>query len=473
MAKKKTLAQRIAADPKLKAKYLSNPGLRSKLPDNMLTPEQRARRQSNALAAAPITEGSAVTNKQLGLEAADATQVRYGSQQQALQTQQARAQSLGRDQNDWYNAYRAELATHAVNTQAIGAQAVAQDQQLAQGVRGLDSSQSAAQQQQMQADAKIRGGTVDPSLATTADQASQVRQQMLAGFGSQQAGVGAAHSQYADTLAHVIAPTQQLQGRAQAANKVTDILAQIADLQGQKGAYNQQYRAGRIADEQKTVLSKQALGLDVARAQDAAKTASDKTDLARGVDPVTHKRIVKPKSVSDQKTAADLAYFKKHGYYPTHGAPKTGTTSTAAHDRKVAGNDKTRTTIATAKADAAYLKTQKIPVRGVDGKPEVGKDGKTPTGRTRALTDAEIRASLRKKYKDADVANAAMDLALLGHVSPENQRRLRQRGIGIPKEWLTSKKARKTGGALGALSGTTTKPAASRVTKTPPVKLAG
>jgi len=467
MAKKQTLAQRIAADPALKAKYLSNPGLRSKLPDKFLTPAQRKVRQTNAYNAAPITEGSAVTNKQLALEAANATRVRYGPQEQALQAQQQRAQSLGRDQNDWYNAYKAELAQHAQNVQAIGNDAVTQDAQLAQGVRGLDQSQSDAQAKQMQADAAIRGGTVDPSLATTASDASAIRQQMLAGFGSQQAGVGAANSQYADTLAHVVAPTQQLQAQAQASNKVNELIAQLAALQGDKGAYDQQYRSGRVADEAKTVLSEQALGLDVQKAQTAAQLGAARVKETHRATTVRERAATN--SPSAQKTKQQVDFFNKHGYYPPTGNPKAAKAD-AATARKQAANDKTRTTITTAKADAAYLKTQKIPVRGPDGKPEVGPDGKTPTGATRTLTEPEIRAALRKKYKDADVANAAMDLALLGHISPENQRRLKARGIGVPKDWLP-KKVRKAGTVAALTPLATALGGGSTVTKTPPVKL--
>jgi hypothetical protein len=460
--KKLTLAQRIARDPRLKAKYLANPGLRSKLPDNLLTPAQRAQRQTNAFNNAPITEGSSITNKQLGVEANNAVLTQYGGERQSLTADQQRAQSLGRDTADWYAAYRAELAAHAANTQAIGNAAVAQDAQLAQGVRGLDQAQTNDQLAAMQKDAAIRGATVDPSLAQTASNASQVRQQMLAGYGSAQAATGAARSQYADTLAHVVAPTQELQARAQAANRVSAVGDKLTALSQREGAAKANYVSGRVADEAKTVLSKQALGLDITKAQQGAAVDAANIDIKRGIDPVTHKKIVKPLTPTAEKTKADLAFFKQHGYYPPTGPPKPGkgatATGSAATARKVAANTKTRSLITTAKADAAYLKTQQIPIRDKDGK---------PTGHTRSLTEAEIRAGLRKKYKDADVANAAMDLALLGHISPENQRRLKARGIGVPKAWLP-KAARKTNtiGSLGpALS------SGSKVTNTPPVPL--
>lgn len=467
MAKKKTLAQRIAADPALKAKYLANPGLRSKLPDSMLTPQQRAQRQQNAYNAAPVTPGSSLTNRGLGVEANNAALTQYGAERQGLQTQQAQAQQLGRDQNDWYASYRAELAAHAANVQAVNAAAVQQISGLQQGVRGLDNAQSSEQLAAMQKDAAIRGATVDPSLASTASNASQVRQAALAGFGSQQANVGAANSRYADTLATVVAPTQELQARAQAANRVSQAGAQLTDLGRREGAYKANYTSGRVADEQKNVLAQQALGLDVTKAANTAAEAQARIKETHRSTTLSHKdRQAQLNSPAAQKTKQQVDFFNKHGYYPSTGSPKAGGKTAASKARQVAANDKIRVNITTAKADAAHLRQQAVPVRTPDGKVEVDKDGK-PTNRTRKLTEAEIRAGLRKKYKDADVANAAMDLALLGHVSPENQRRLRARGIGVPKAWLP-KKVRKTG-TLGSLS--TALSSGSTVSNKPPVPL--
>lgn len=440
MAKKKTLAQRIASDPRLKAKYLANPGLRSKLPSSMLTPEQRKRREAQTLARTPVTPGSSLTNADLARETANAATVRYGSAEQELAKQAQQGIALGRDTAGWYDAYRRELAQHAQNTQAI--QAATQQQMLAQGqgMRALD--QSNLQQSQTAADqsAAMRGATA-ANLAPTANDASLVRQQMFAGFGAQQAAIGGAHGQYADTMANVVAPTQKLRAMGQAAQGVRDVGEKALQLQKEKGAYADTYKQGRVADEFKNVLSQQALGLDVTKAKADASEGAARIDIARGVDPVTGKRIVKPKSATEKKTEADLAYFRKHGYYPTHGPGTAGKKVDAATQRKIQANTKTRSSIRTASADAKYLRTQKILVPGPDGKPETKeKDGKqVPTGRKRALTEPEIRAAIRKKYKDADIANAAMDLAILGHVSTENRRRLKARGIGVPKAWLPKK----------------------------------
>lgn len=335
MAKKKTLAQRIASDPKLKAKYLANPGLRSKLPDSMLSPAQRAQRQSNAFNNAPVTPGSNVTNRALGVEANNAAMLQFGSERQGLQTQQAQAQQLGRDQNDWYAAYRNELAAHAANTQAITAAAVGQDQALQAGVRPLDNAQSAEQQAAMQKQAAIQGTTVDPSLTTTASNASQVRQSMLAGYGALQAGIGGANSRYADTLATVVAPTQQLQARAQAANKVSQVGSQLTDLGRREGTYKTQYTTGRVADEQKNVLAQQALGLDVTKAQTTAALGAQRIKETHRSATLSHKdRQASIKA----RNAAEGAKVNSHGYTNSQWAAMT-----AEQRRQIIASDAKKT----------------------------------------------------------------------------------------------------------------------------------
>lgn len=441
MAKKKrSLAQRIQADPKLKAKYLGDPGLRSKLPDRLLTPELRQRRAAQAYNAAPVTPGSSLTNAQLARDMQNAQTVRYGQAEQALKQQGLGTMQLAKSEQDWYGAYQRELAQHAQNQQAINAQANAANLALQQGIGQVGQAQTQQLQQGADTSAAQRGATAG-NLGPEQAQAQAVRGQMAQGLGALQVATGAANARYAGALAGPVVGAQRLSALQRSGQDFQKVLGQGAQLAREKGAYGEEYRTGRITDEQKNVLANQALNLDTTKAKSTASTAAARIDIARGVDPVTGKKIVKPKSPTAKKTEADLAFFKQHGYYPPTGPPKTGKTSTVAHERQVQANTKTRGQITTASSDARYLKSQRIPVRGPDGKPEE-KDGK-PTGRTRKLTESEIRATLRKRYKDADIANAAMDLAILGHVSPENQRRLKAKGIGVPKQWLP-KKARKT-----------------------------
>lgn len=461
MAKKKTLAQRIAADPKLKAKYLSNPGLRSKLPDSALTPDLLKRRQANAYNATPITPGSSVTNAQLARDTAAAQTVRYGQAEQALKMQGLGTMQLARNEQDWYGGYQRELAQHAQNQQAINAQANAANLALQQGIGQVGQAQTQQLQQGADASAAQRGATAQ-NLGPEQEQAQAVRAQMAQGLGSLQVATGAANSRYADTMANVVAPAQKLSALQQSGQDFKKVLFNAGQLAREKGAYGEEYKSGRVADEFKNILAQQTLGLDTQKA--AADVQNQQATRAETKRSHQASESVAQGNLSVSRTRAQLAASKDAEQRRNKTGPYApgGSKSTAVHDRKVAANTKTRGQITTASSDARYLKSQRIPIRGPDGKPEE-KDGK-PTGRTRKLTESEIRATLRKRYRDADVANAAMDLAILGHVSPENQRRLKAKGIGVPKDWLPKpKKARKlTDVARGPATLTTKTPAALR-----------
>jgi hypothetical protein len=441
MAKKKTLAQRIAADPKLKAKYLNNPGLRSKLPDSALTPALRKQRTANAYGKQPITPGSGVTNAMLARETANAQTVKYGQAETALKEQGLGTVQLARNEQDWYGGYQRELAQHAANTQIINAQANAANLALQQGITGIGQTQAAGIQQGADADAASRGTTA-ANLGPEANAALGVRQQMAQGLGAQQVATGAASSRYAHTMAGVVAPTQKLQALQQAGRDFQGVLRQGQGLAREKGAYGEEYKSQRVADEFKNVLAQQALIGDQAK---AAATIANQT-ATRKETSRAHKasESVAQGNLGVAKSREQLAAEKdavqranKTGPY----APARGPSS-AAHDRKVVANTKTRSQINTATSDAKYLRTQKIALLGRDGKPETGKDGK-PTGRKRALTREEIRANLRKRYKDADVADAAIELAELGHVQSRTRDKLKARGISVPKAWQP-KRAKKT-----------------------------
>jgi hypothetical protein len=94
MAKTLSLAQRAKKDPKLKARALANPGLRSKLPASMLPAEMRNRRALNQRLKQPITQGSSITEGDLARESKAAMQVKYGDveqgQRQRVQEEQQR-----------------------------------------------------------------------------------------------------------------------------------------------------------------------------------------------------------------------------------------------------------------------------------------------------------------------------------------------------------------------------------------------
>lgn len=444
--KEPSLAERLKAHPDLLAKYMKNPGLRSKLPDSYLTPAQRKQRILNARLNAPVVPGSSVTGRDLAQESNAATALRYGPQERALTTQQAQARQQGIDQAGWYDQYKADLQQHATNTGQISAAAVGQMNATGAGLRGLDQSNLQQQQGALNADAATRGATA-ATLGPEADAASRVRQQMLAGFANQQSATGAANQTYADSNANVVAPAQKMRARAQSAADVRAIGDKLISVAADKGAYQQQYRAGVKSDEAKNVLAQQALtgktAVDLAKitatTTRADRTAADRKAAAAGkVNQWGYTAAQWAAMTVEQRRAI----IKGDKTKPKKVRPTTGPGS-AAYDRKVAANNKVRATIETARADAENIIGKQVAVLGVDGKPEVDTDGK-PTNRTRPVTREEARANLRKRYKDADVANAAIELAQDGYVHPVTAQRLRSRGIGVPKAWLTPPQSNST-----------------------------
>lgn len=300
MAAKQPLSVRVAHDPKLLARVLANPGLRSKLPDKYLTAAQRSKRNVNTRLNAPLVPGSPMTMRDAARTANAQTQVKYGQAEQALGTELGHAQGYARDVPGWYQQYQNDLATHAQNVQNIGAGANTALANQASGIRSLDQATLNAQQGAANSEAAQRGATAG-NLGPTASDASTVRQAMLAALAGGQTGANTANSTYADTIAKVVAPGQKLQAQTQAAGKVSDVRAKQTQLAGEKGAFNLSARQQIAADELKNVLAQQAL---------TGTQATQKANIAATTARTT-------------KTQADIDYFNKHGYYPRTGpAPK-------------------------------------------------------------------------------------------------------------------------------------------------------
>ncbi len=418
--KKKTLAQQLAADPARRAKYLANPGLRSKLPDSMLTPAQRAQRRRNTENAKPVTKGSDLTRGELARESRTATDLRYGPAERQLGTERGRAEQQGRDMGSFYDQYLAELQKHTANTQQINAQSQQQLNTLAGGLQALDQGQATAQQGEAQAQAAQRGATAN--LGTTASDASLVRQQGLAGMIAQAGATGAATSRYASTQAGVVAPGQKLQQAAISQRQVVDLGQKLVDLATDKGAFDADYRSRRTADEQKNVLATAALTTGMEKAllasDDKRKgriTSNRNADASRA-----ETKRVNDERIANERERIRISKAKAKG------------DSAAARTR----NRKVWSQIETSGEDARDLLTVEQLVAGPDGKPEVGADGK-PTGRKRTRTPAEARREIREKIEDADIANAAIDMAIHGYILPARAEKLRRRGIAIPKSMTT------------------------------------
>ena len=121
---KLTGVKAVLADPKRLAKWKSNPGLRGKLPEKYLTPEQRLARRMGQ----EIFPGAGITGFEQARQAKSATDQVYGPQKLALQ-HQANTVAAQRQRNaGWWDQYVGQLRAMqapAANTQTgpdVGAQ---------------------------------------------------------------------------------------------------------------------------------------------------------------------------------------------------------------------------------------------------------------------------------------------------------------------------------------------------------------
>jgi hypothetical protein len=190
---------------------------------------------------APLVEGSSLTVGQANRQAHRAARVRYGAAVHAQKQDIASSETLAKDTAGWYDAYLKELSQHRSN---IAGQANAQNtavQQLGQSAANADDARRREVDAQLQADAQTRGATVDPQLSRDAANGSSVRQAMFNSYGAMLAGQGRANTDYADTLAHVVAPGQKLQAQAQSARGTSALRSKLSELKGEKSAYEQSF----------------------------------------------------------------------------------------------------------------------------------------------------------------------------------------------------------------------------------------
>lgn len=274
MAKPKTkrapLSERVKSDPGLLRRALKNPGLRSKLPARYLTKDQRQQRTLNVRLRQPIVAGSTTTERDLAREATAAGNVKYGpletQQQQTLGEEQARQ----RDTGGFYDQYLRQVAQHSQNVQNIGAAATTAGLGVQQGITGLAGAGLAGVQNPAVADAQARGAQAG-DMSQMANQAAAVRQALVGSFVAQQAAQNAAASNYAGTQANVVAPGQKLGAQAMATGRVRQARERQEATGREKGAFSEQFRSERRADEAKQVLARQTLGAEITESENKVK----------------------------------------------------------------------------------------------------------------------------------------------------------------------------------------------------------
>lgn len=259
----------VLADPARLRAWLANPGLRSKLPESALNAQQRQGRW----AATPVTTGSSLTNGQLAGAAKGAAQVRYGGQISDAEQGVTQAQRNEVNVGSWYDNYLRELGRHQQNISQSGVAQDAQMQAYQGGIRNIDTgdAQHIAQQNQRLAAQTGASQLADP----TSNDASIVRQGMLAGYGALLHAQAKNASDYSSLLAHVVGPQQKAAAQVAAQDKTTGARAGLSTVKGQADAYKQDYKANAIAGEDKTAAAVAIAGGKNATAKYIAQKGAD------------------------------------------------------------------------------------------------------------------------------------------------------------------------------------------------------
>lgn len=358
-----------------------------------------------------------------------AANMAYGGAEQELAGQRATSGQMMRNIPAWFADYQNALSNATDRTQRAYSAALGFQQNAAASSSALDEQQRAALAGSMQADAQQRGATVDPGVAGEAQQAATSRRAMLDSFSGLTAGLGAAETAFSAGREGVGAG-QKLSALTGEAQRGRNLDAKATDLAREKGDYAVGAREKLIQARHTRSLERKAFGLDVEKAQqDAVADAAAAEDRRRA--RTTSNRNADDDRAQRDARASETARHNREmeaNARARRAAQGARTDHVAQRDARKLGNN-----INTAAADARTLRGASIPVEDAEGK---------PTGKTRKLTESEIRANLRKRYKDADVANAAMDLAVLGYVSATNERRLRARGIPVPSRWVQRRPSR-------------------------------
>ena len=281
-------------------KLAKDPGTRSKIPTRLLPQQYRAEREKNARLNAPVAPGSSLTNRQLGRDTRSYITQKYAQGDQAERQGIATQEGLNRDTTGWYDQYLNDLRTHARNIGTFADQNVAQTQGAGQGIAN--------------AAGQALAGQSDPISRGINAQAADTRARYAGSFAGQASAVGTADKNYASTVANVVGPGQKLQAQAQGGRTLQTLREKAAARADAKGADAQQYRSGRISEEQKIAAADAiAQGKSaVEAAKIAGRTTVAKINAGSKTPPVPYYTWAQWKSMSPaEKRAAVKDYQKK------------------------------------------------------------------------------------------------------------------------------------------------------------------
>jgi hypothetical protein len=142
---------------------------------------------------------------------------------------------------------------------------------------------------------------------------------------------------------------------------------------------------------------------------------------------------IKPQSASDKKTAADLAFFEKHGYYPPTGPPKDGATAKNPGNIKLAPPATQSGQVAKINGAYANIKTLMSHPQAVKGEVEtLLRAGKVDGVK---YTQDQIDVAFDRFRNKGGVSNRGahklhtMGVSVSGHYRPAKAQRPRGGGI--------------------------------------------
>jgi hypothetical protein len=349
----------------------------------------------------------------------DPLQVSANQQAAAIYAPQVNANaSLQASVPSWYAEYQTRAAAQAAQQQAQTAPVLAQQQAFAQTVTAPAAG-------------------LDPSSAEYGK--------------SQQAGKGlSALAQFSvdNTQANLGAGQQYFAGQQANAARYLPEARSVLAQQGGQLASQQAGKAQELYQGAKT----QAINTDIAYRTLTGNQANQQAGnlIDAGYDPITGKKLPpKPATPGEQKTAADLAFFEKHGYYPATGPPKpTGPTDAqkrATATKKAADSAKKTAAIQKAVGKAKVDVTNTITKWNNLVGQETDDTSKKPDAKGnypgRKLTPQDIKRVLGGQKVDAGLIHTAL-LVRVG--KPLDQAAIdylhsRDPDLRIPKEWLKGK----------------------------------
>jgi hypothetical protein len=374
--------------------------------------------------------------------------LQYGAADQALGGQRAVSQQQAAQIPGYFQQYQDALRNATQQTGSAYAAAAGIQQNAAASASTLDAQQRAALAGQAQASAQLRGATVDPAIAAQGQQAAAARQATAAAGVGLTAQLGAAETGYRANR-EVVGAGQKLQALTAEQQRARAIEGQQFALNREKGLAAVKLKGDLQSAQRQAELEDKVFGLNVDKAASAAAAQQQAIEDRRNARITANRNADQSRTIAEAR-AAETARANR----AREAAAAAAAAARGGKPDRVAAREarKFRENINTAAADARTLLGTDIQIKDEKGK---------PTGRTRKPTETEIRANVRKRYKDRDIANAAMDIAINGALSTVNERRLKARGIQIPAEWRRRKPAVATpsltggvGGAVGSPFGT-------------------